>query len=209
MSGLPVKAASGGQALALRLARDSLIQFGQFVQPDGAVWPVALHLGWLASYPALLRDVAAALEPLVDASGADRVLTTGESITLGIALALVADRPVLYPAANPPDGAAFAIEGAYDVGHPTVLLTDVLLDRVQAESLRALAGRVGLEIHAVVAVIDLGLGAREALQAAGFEAAALFRLREMLPVLERHAILPPRMRASVEKWLGENTGTEL
>lgn len=207
MSGLSTDLTGGAATLALRLAQDSLIQFGQFVQPDGAAWPVALRLGWLPSYPALLRDVAAALEPLVAASGADRVLTTAGAIPLGTALALVADRPVLVPAVNAPEGAAFAIEGAYDVGHPTVLLSDTLLDRVQAESIRALAGRVGLEIHAVVAVIDLGLGARAALEAAGFEVAALFTLRETLPVLERRAILPPRMRASVEVWLeGESGG---
>ncbi|WP_119072245.1 hypothetical protein [Aggregatilinea lenta] len=198
-----------GEPLALRLAQESLILFGRFMQADGSAWPVALRLGWLPSYPALLRDVALALNPLVAASGADRILTTAEEVPLGVALGLAADRVVLTPAANPPEGAAFAIEGAYDIGHQTVLLSDTLLDRAQADAIRALAGRVGLEIHAVVAVIDLGLGARAALQAAGFEAAALFTLREMLPVLEQHAILPPRMRASVETWLDENAGTGL
>jgi orotate phosphoribosyltransferase len=190
--------------LPVRLARESLIQFGRFVQADGAEWPVALRLGWLPSYPALLRDVAAALDPLVAASGADRVLTTDTAIPLGVALALVADRVVLYPAAHPAEaGAAFAIEGAYDVGHPTVLLSDTLLDGAQAEAIRALASRVGLEIHAVFAVVDLGLGAREALEAAGFSVAAVFTLREALPLLEDVGVLPPPMRVSVEAWLAE------
>ncbi len=48
-------------ALTLALAQAGLIQFGRFFQPDGSAWPVALNLRWLPSYPALLREVAAAL----------------------------------------------------------------------------------------------------------------------------------------------------
>ena len=185
-----------------RLARDSLIQFGAFVQGDGDVWPLALHLRWLPSYPALLRDAALAVDPLIAAFPADRVLTTVDGMPLGMALAALAGRRVVYPYGAARDlPPAYAIEGAYDVGHPTVLLADVLLDAPQAESIRALAGRVGLEIVAVVAVVDLGLGAREALQAAGLRAASVFELRAALALYEDAGLLTPAMRRTVEAWL--------
>ena len=44
-----------GDRLGLALAQAGLIQFGRFVQTDDTIWPVAVHLRWLPSYPALLR----------------------------------------------------------------------------------------------------------------------------------------------------------
>jgi orotate phosphoribosyltransferase len=185
--------------LALSLARAGLIQFGRFVQPDGAIWPVAVHLRWLPSYPALLRDTAAALAEVLPGIEADRLLTTADAIPIGTALALHTGLPMVYPVRA--DTAAFAIEGAYDVGHPTVLLSDTLIDPVQAAAITALGRQVGLEIHAVLAVLDLGLGAREKLQAAGYAVRCVLTLREALPLLEQNGLLPPAMRTAVEQWL--------
>lgn len=195
---------TGSPDLVLALARAGLIQFGRFVQPDGAIWPVAVWLRMLPSYPALLADVAAALAPLLEGGAVDRVLTTPDATPLGVALSLRTNLPLVYPYGEVRDyTAAYAIEGAYDVGHPTALLSDVLLDAPQAGGITALARRVGLEIRAVVAVLDLGLGAREALASAGYGAAhCLLDLRAALPVLEAGGLLPPLMRATVETWIG-------
>jgi len=188
--------------LTLALSEAGLIQFGRFFQADGSVWPVALNLRWLPSYPALLSEVASALERLLDGIDVDRVLTTVDATPIGVALSLRTSIPLVYPYGEVRDyTAAFAIEGAYDVGHPTVLLSDMLLDASQAQAITALARRVGLDVHAVLAVIDLGVGAREALAAAGDEVRSALTLREMLPMLESAGHLPPNMRRTVEDWL--------
>lgn len=188
--------------LALALARQGLIQFGRFVQADGAIWPVAVRLLWLPSYPTLLRDTAAALTPLLDGLDADRLLTTVDAIPLGTALALSTEIPMTYPYGEVRDyTAAYAIEGAYDVGHPTVLLSDVLIDAAQAEQITALARRVGLDVHTVLAVLDVGLGAREQLETLGYGVRTVLTLRGVLPALEAHDLLPPLMRQAVERWL--------
>jgi orotate phosphoribosyltransferase len=189
------------ETLALGLARAGLIQFGQFVQPDGTTWPVAVHLRWLPSYPALLHDVAVALSPLLDQVKADRLLTTVDALPIGIALGLHSGLPVVYPYGEVRDyTAAYAIEGAYDVGHPTALLTDVLVDATQAQQITALARRVGLEVDSVLAVVDLGQGGREELAADGYSVHGLWSLHEILPLLETASLLPPVMRATVEEW---------
>lgn len=191
-----------GDRLGLALAQAGLIQFGRFVQPDDTIWPVAVHLRWLPSYPALLRAVAAALVPLLDGIETDRVLTTADSTPIGVALSLASDLPLVYPFGEVRDyTAAFAIEGAYDVGHPTLLLADVLADPDQARGIVALAGRVGLDVSAVLAVLDLGLGASERLAADGYTVRRLLALADLLPVLETEGLLPPAMRAAVEVWL--------
>ncbi len=193
--------------LGLALARAGLIQFGRFVQPDGAIWPLAARLVWLPSYPALLRDVAAALHPLLQSFQVDRVLTTAEALPIGVALGLRSDVPVVYPIGGARDQpAAFVIEGAYDVGHPTLLLADVLVDGRQAQALAVLAGRVGLDVHNVLAVLDLGLGAREALDTLGYTVRCVLALRDLLPALEGAGLLPPVMRVTVERWMAVGRG---
>ncbi|NDJ78799.1 MAG: hypothetical protein GYB65_21320 [Chloroflexi bacterium] len=190
--------------LTRALGRAGLVQFGRYIQPDGSAWPVALRLRWLPSYPALLGEVAAALEPLLNGLPGDRVLTTVDATPIGIALGLRTGLPVVYPYGRVLDyTAAYAIEGAYDVGHPTLLLADVLVDAAHADAITALARRVGLDVEAVLAVIDVGLGARAGLEAAGYAVRSALALREMLPVLEGVDLLPSRMRGTVEKWLDE------
>lgn len=190
--------------LAIALARDGLIQFGRFVRGDGAIWPVAVHLLWLPSYPALLRQTAAALVPLLEEMDAERLLTTSDAIPLGTALSLQSGLPMTYPYGDVRDyTAAYAIEGAYDVGHPTVLLSDVLIDGGQARQITALARRVGLDVHTVLAVLDLGLGAREQLTAMGCAVHSALVLRDVLPTLEAGGFLSPLMRGAVEAWLAD------
>jgi orotate phosphoribosyltransferase len=188
--------------LAVALAQAGLIQFGNFVQDEGGPWPVAVHLRWLPSYPALLRRVAETLAPRVAAAGADRILTTRDAIPLGTAVSLASDVAMVYPYGQVADHtAAYAIEGAYDVGHPTLLLSDVLMGAEQAQTITRLARRVGLDITLVLAVLDLDLGAREELARAGFNVEAVLTLPEMLPVLEREGWLTPALRAAVEGWI--------
>ena len=190
--------------LGQALAQAGLIQFGRFVQPDGAVWPMAANLRWLPSYPALLEQVAVALEPLLDGIPADRLLTTVDATPVGVALGLRADLPVVYPYGEVRDyTAAFAIEGAYDVGHPTLLLSDVLIDAAQAGAITALARRVGLDVSAVLAVLDLERGARAELEAAGYRVRQVLALGALLPALEAAGVLPSPMRATVEEWLNQ------
>jgi orotate phosphoribosyltransferase len=197
----------GFPMLAVQLAQAGLIQFGRFVQPDGAIWPVAVHLGWLPSYPALLRDVAASLATLLEGIKADRLLATANAIPLGVALSLHTELPMVYAFGEVRDyTAAFAIEGAYDVGHPTVLLSDLLPDVAQANAVTALAQRVGLEVHTILSALDMGLGSREALSVAGYILRCALTLRDVLPLLEEQGLIPPPMRRTVEAWLAATRG---
>lgn len=191
-------------SLTLALARAGLIQFGRFVQPDGNVWPLAVRLRWLSSYPALLRHTAAALEVSLYHVPIDRILTTADATPIGVALSLRTNTPLVYSYGEIRDyTAAFAIEGAYDVAHPTLLLADVLAEPDQAQTLITLARRVGLEITCVLAVLDLSIGARETLSAAGYPVRTALSLNTMLPVLAERGFLPPAMHSVVDRWLEE------
>ena len=189
-------------ALALALAEAGLIQFGRFTHPDGATWPLLVRLRWLPSYPVLLHDVTAALARTLDGALADRLLTTQDAIPLGVALSLKTSLPMTYPYGEVRDyTTAFAIEGAYDVGHPTLLLADVLEDAVQAQRLTALARRVGLDVGDVLAVLDLGQGASAQLAANGFRVGTLLALRDLLDPFVEAGLLTPAMRATIACWM--------
>jgi orotate phosphoribosyltransferase len=188
--------------LVRALAAAGLILFGRFERRAGSVWPVMVNLRWLPSYPDLLRATAAALDPLLDRVDADRLLTTVDALPIGVALSLRKNTPLVYPYGDVREYiAAFAIEGAYDVGHPTALLSDVLIDAPQATLITTVARQVGLDVGAILAVVDLGLGARAALEAEGYTVETVLTLRAMLPVLADLGALPPVMRATVEAWL--------
>ncbi len=190
------------QALALALAQAGLIQFGRFAHPDGATWPLLVRLRWLPSYPALLHDVTAALARTLDGALADRLLTTQDAISLGVALSLHTGLPLAYPYGEVRDyTTAFAIEGAYDVGHPTLLLADVLEDAAHAQRLTALARRVGLDVGDVLAVLDLGLGASAQLAANGYRVGTLLALRDLLDPFAEAGLLTPAMRATIACWM--------
>jgi orotate phosphoribosyltransferase len=59
---------------------------------------------------------------------------------------------------------------------------------------------VGLEVRAILAVVDLDLGARETLAGDGCDVHSVADLPAMLPLLEHSGYLPPAMRATVEAW---------
>jgi orotate phosphoribosyltransferase len=189
-------------SLALRLVEAGLIQFGRFAQPDGSCWPVQVRLRWLPSYPVLLREVAAALADLLDGLDVDRLLSTPAAIPLGTALSLHTDLPMTYALEGIHDRpAAFVIEGAYDVGHPTLLLTDVLATADQAEHLIALGSHTGLEVHTVLAAFDLGIGGRGRLEVAGYQVVSLMTLPALLDPFAQAGLVPAPLRASIERWL--------
>ncbi len=165
------------------------IQFGRFESQPGVFDPVALNLRLLPSYPAILRALAEEIAPLVQIAGLTHLLTTPAAVPLGVAVSLATDMPMVYPAAGNPH----TIEGAYDYDVPTVLLTDVLTDSV-AE--RALIGRVkgmGLEVRAVVAVLDLGISSRGV---GSLPLTAWRHIPDLLP-----GITTPLMQAAVQEWL--------
>ncbi len=188
--------------LALRLADAGLIQFGRFSQPDGSIWPVQVHLDWLPSYPALLRDVAAALADLLGGQPADRLLTTPTTIPLGTALSLHTGLPMTYARWSAPDRSP-AIEGAYDVGHPTVLLSDVLTDAEHARQLIGLAHHVGLDVHSVLVTLDLGLGAHRQLQAEGYRVLRLMALPDLLDSLAERGHITTSLCTALRRWLDD------
>jgi orotate phosphoribosyltransferase len=130
------------------LLRTGLVQFGRF---NGGA-PVQLNFDLLPAYPDVLRRLALASLPKMSAVRCDRLLGAADAMPLGIALSLEAGIPLVYSRGN---GAAPAqnLAGAYDVGHPALLVVNTW----QADEHAALieqAREVGLEVTGVLTILE-------------------------------------------------------
>lgn len=173
------------------LARIGVIQFGQFETEPGVFAPLAIRLGLLPSHPAILRALAAEVAPLVRIAGLTHLLTTPAAVPLGVAVSLATDMPLVYPSAT--DGQA--VEGAYDFNVPTVLLTDLLTDGTTEREMIARVRPLGLDVKAVVAVLDQGH------QPDRVGALPLVVWRHVANIVAAITTLTPLMRAVALDWL--------
>lgn len=179
-----------------------IIQFGRFKGENDQFSPLSTNFLLLPSYPALMHDTAKALVPLLQESDSDRLLTTRAAIPLGAVLAVESGMPLTYPYGEAKAyTAAYVIEGAYDVGHPTTLLTYTLGSDEDALDLMEPARKVGLTVQQVISVLQVGEGGAGALQSQGIAVHSLYNLADTLPDLVSKGVLPAPMQAQISAWL--------
>lgn len=120
-----------------------LIQYGYFVE-NGTACPYRLNLELLPAYPRVLAQIVDQIANSV--SGVDRLLCDEASLPLGTGVSFVRGIPLVYRRAS-------QLIGAYDVGHATALIVNVLDNRQNIAQLKQDAYRVGLHVISVYAVI--------------------------------------------------------
>ncbi len=176
-----------------------IVQFGRFQQPDGTFWPVKTNFLLLPSYPAMIQATAQALAPLLLQTGCDRLLASRATIPLGAILAVESNIPLTYPYGEAQKITnAYVIEGAYDVGHPTTLLTDVLTEAKDAQAILQPARQVGLHIHDVLCIFTLGTHGVQALEKDGIRVHTLFDFAADVQALKTISL---HLRQNVSQWL--------
>lgn len=180
----------------LRLVRQCLrigaVQFGRFEvrgQP-GAFAPLSINLRLLPSYADLLRDLAAEIAPLTSIAGLTHLLTMPATTPLGVLTCALSAHTLVYPL----DG---QIEGAYDFSVPTLLLTDVLTDGMAERALIKQAQRDGLDIEAILAVVDFG----RQIEGLPTQRKAWIGIEALLDACQQAGRLTTGMRAAVDAWL--------
>lgn len=168
---------------ALYAAR--LIQFGQFRVKD-KIEPVRFELPLLASYPDLLQRIT----DQIALPQAERLLCTDDALPLGMTLSLKHSIPLVYSRTG-----SLELTGAYDIGHPTVLVTNVLDHQSTGlQPLIAHARQVGLQVNAVIAVLDAGC------RMIDLPVFAVFQLDDIVRELVQAGELPERQAILVLEW---------
>lgn len=183
--------------LAQGLLEAGLIQFGWF-QRDGKMAPVALHLDMLASYPALLDQAAREAETILDGLNVNRLLCSADALPFGVAVSLRRSVPLVYSRGTsaPP---VSDLVGAYDIGHPAILLTNAVGLLNTYAPLVSAARRVGLETHALLTILEI----RHLSPPDGVTVVPLLRLDSVVYDLRRDGHLPAGHADAVLEWIGE------
>lgn len=182
---LPVK------SLTTLLVETGLIQFGSFIV-DGEDRPVLFSLDMLSSYPDVLRRVTEALAPAI--GRVDHLVCTPEAVPLGVALSLQTSVPLVYSRGRGEEPVNDLV-GAYDTGHPAILITTVYGSDAQIDRLAASARRVGLDVKQIIAVVDVTTGQSD------LPVHALIRLGDMVGEMEAADTIPAGQADIVRAWI--------
>ncbi len=181
--------------LADRLIDAGLIQFGAFAR-GGEMLPVDLHLSMIGSYPDLLDELAALTAEIVRGAEASHLLSTGDAIPFGTALSLRTRIPLVYSRSGG-EAAVFDLVGAYDIGHPALLIANSVGFKASPTALVQSARRVGLEIHTLVAILE----ARAEPPPPDVDVVSLFRLRDIVGAMAASGALPDGQARRVLGWI--------
>ena len=173
---------TGMNGIGRELIECGLLQFGLIGQD-----PWRLHVDLLPSYPELLHKLATLTEPQVE--GVDRLLAANGAMAWGNALALRCCMPLVYSRGE-------ELLGAYDIGHPTLLLACGQERDAELLALMERAGRVGLRVRSMVSLLDSG---RDRL--AGVPVHPLVNLEDLVQQLVSAGTLPAGQGRLIKRWL--------
>lgn len=149
---------------------------GDFVLSSGKRSKYYLDKWRFETDPGLLREIARALAALLPSPPPDRLAGVElGGVPLVTALALETSIPYLIVRRAAKEyGTAKEVEGEMAAGERVVLVEDVLTTAAQAISAAQRLTRLGLEVVAILYVIDREEGAEANIRAAGFRPACLF-----------------------------------
>lgn len=135
------------------LLEAGLIQFGRF--EGGAPLKFALEL--LPSYPHILQSLAGEIATVMsEVKTIERIVCTSDASAPGIAVSLHTGIPLVYSRCQG-QSPVHDLVGAYDVGHPTALITSVIgkHHNQDLERFRQRATNLGLNTITTVGIISL------------------------------------------------------
>ena len=170
-----------------------LLQFGLFGEEES---PIRMNLHLLPAYPDILAQIAETALHHIDHNHIERLVCDAKSLPFGVATSLRSGIPLVYSLGSDQPG-VFDLVGAYDVGHPTLLLTNTWRGNADGVALIKKARAVGLNINTVLTVFDYGKRSTDSL-----EVRALLRLADIIPQLVESGELPPGQAQAIAQWLG-------
>jgi len=181
------------KSLITLLLETGLLQFGRFHE-DGVIKPYYLHLNLLPSYPDVLSQITEQALPFV--GKVDHILSAADSLPFGVSLSLKTQIPLVY-ARGTQAATVHELAGAYDIGHPALLLANMLAPPLF--DLARKAHIVGLETQAILTIVDEGLYSTSEVLTQ-----SLLNLPDVIPELVDSGHLPIGQAQAMQCWIEVN-----
>lgn len=202
----PTAPPSPNAALITALHDAGCVRFGEFTLASGVQSPFYVDLRRLASDPGLLRQAADAYARLLAPLTFDRLAAVPyAALTIGTAVALAANRPLIYPRKEvKAHGARQAIEGVFAPGERAAVIEDLVTSGGSVLSAVATLRAAGLLVTDVVVLIDREQGGPGNLAAAGCQLHAATTMTQVVETLAEAGRLSTDQAALVRSYLAQS-----
>lgn len=187
-------------SLAEQLFTIGAVRLGRFTLHSGRVSPIYLDLRVLVSYPAVLKEVAAAYSAQLAGLQYDLLAAVPYAgLPIGVAISLHTGQSLIYPRKEVKSyGTGKGIEGVWQAGQTAVMIEDLVTSGDSViQGIEVLRG-AGLTITEAVVLIDREQGGRENLAEKGVTLHAVTSLRQILTDLLVCGRITPAQKAEVE-----------
>ncbi|KAH8607033.1 Orotidine 5' phosphate decarboxylase HUMPS family Phosphoribosyl transferase domain [Trypanosoma vivax] len=183
--------------LAEALVASQCVRFGDFTLKSGKKSPIYIDLRRLVTHPSIMRMVAREYAKVLRPLQFDRLVGLPyAALPIASAISLEMNRPLIYPRREKKSyGTKVDIEGDYKRGERVVIIDDlVTTGATKVEAIQRLRD-AGLEVVAIVVLIDREMGAKKFLGSLGYDFQAVATLSKLLPLwFEAGAITRQQMK---------------
>lgn len=197
-------AQGASKELAVALVTSHSIRFGNFTLKSGRKSPIYIDLRRLVTYPSIMRLVAREYAKVLRRYTFDRIAGLPyAALPIASAISNEMNVPLIYPRREAKRyGTKAAIEGEYKSGDRVVIIDDLVsTGETKVEAIDKLKS-AGLQIVAIVVLVDREMGAKAFLNRLGYEFEAVVGLYQLLPMWKQLGAITPEQAAEVEEFLG-------
>lgn len=140
------------------LLKYGLVQFGCFADENGDFVPFKLNLDWMISYSDVLRAAAFDVQDHFRVHSEsikqfERILCPMDTLPVATLVSSATGIPIVYSRGRG-ESAVRDLVGAYDINHPTLLLTNSNATEVSLGNLSRMAFNVGLKVKYELMLVE-------------------------------------------------------
>jgi uridine monophosphate synthetase len=179
------------------------VQFGNFTLASGRQSPIYIDLRRLTASPALLRLAAQHYAQLLQPLSFDHLAAVPyAALTIGAAVALATNRPLIYPRKEVKDhGTGRPVEGRFAAGDTAVVIEDLVTSGGSVLQAIDTLEAAGLVVRDVAVLIDREQGGPQTLAKRGYRLHAVLALSEILEVLLQAGRISTEKLAEIKTYL--------
>ncbi len=192
------------EALVLTLHDIGAIRFGQFTLHSGRLSPIYLDLRLLASFPAAMRQAAAAYRPMLEELSFNLLAATPlAGLPIGTAISLDMNVPLIYPRGTAKSyGTRKRIEGKWSAGQTAVVVDDLITSGDSLLHSIHYLSEAGLQVTDAAVLVDREQGGRATLLNQGYNLHSAVKMSHLLAILEEKERITAAQRLEVQEALG-------